>query len=174
MVTVSNATIRGNSTSMYRVPAMVQRRAASPRHGEGPVEHHLRASMQRGSVGAAAVSAANAASWRCRRRTRQLPGAQVRSEADVGDPACRERLHHFHRLCDGLGSVVDRGQQVRVEVDHARGDTSRSSRGGKGAEPLGRRLSLGEQRQRDQRVGGEEIEGDRAVARPREHPLQSA
>ena len=109
------------------MPPTVKRRTSGVFGGSGRSSITSAPRCSRGSGGAAASSAAKAASCACGRALGEVPGAEVRSQADVGDPTGRLLLHDLDRLVHGAGAVVHPRQQMGVEIDHAAAAPSRSS-----------------------------------------------
>ena len=63
------------------------------------------------------------------------------------------------------------GKQMGMEVDHA---SDQPEAPGELPQPLGATLGLGQQGERDERIGGEQVERHRPVTRVRDHLIQSS
>ena len=94
---------------------------------ERAVEHHFRAAVQSGQRQRRRLQCGVGGFVCLGRDLGEVAGAEVRSQADVGDPAGHLLLHDLDRLGHGAGAVVHPRQQMGVEIDHAAAAPSRSS-----------------------------------------------
>ena len=118
--TASSATRRGNSTSITGPPPRRNAGLAAAAALSGRSSMTSAPRCSRGDDGAAFLSAAKAASCAAGTPASRAEAREVRRQAEIGDTALALFAQHRHRLLHAAGAVVDAGQEVRVEVDHAR------------------------------------------------------
>src|SRR3954468_11388953 len=64
-------------------------------------------------------------------------GPDVRRQADGGDTFAGHSAQYLHRLFDGSGAVIHRGEEMRVEIDHASARVARRTDPAKSSRPSG-------------------------------------
>ena len=156
------------------MPPTVKRRTSGVFGRERAVEHHFRAAVQSGQRQRRRLQCGVGGFVRLGRRLGEVPGAEVRSQADVGDATGHLLLHDLDRLGHGAGAVVHR-QAADGSGDRSRGGGPvPKQRRGERAKPLGRLLGLGQESQGHEGVRREQVERHRSIAGAGQHPVEGS
>ena len=142
------------------VPGAAEREGAIRRRPQSETGRSSISSTPRWSVtadGATACSASNAASCAAGipRSARLASRCGVRQTAVT--PSRAHAREHLHGLLHAAGTVVHRGKQMTVEIDHGTAAPSRRTRAAKAPSPAGILGRAGLERESHQRVGGQQI-----------------